>query len=160
MSEVKTEIQLRDEWMAEAKKITPETLPAFIEKLIKYPHDYGTICRAVAAGAIAGAYAVEHSPSGGITGFQGGCVMWDFISTWMSIDGPMRHIQYSDFLYPQYESKFQKTIDAETWKWIQEQAKERLAKETGDHINPAVIEHWKSIVDGKVPFGYMVANEH
>ena len=54
-----------------------------------------------------------------------------------------------------YEDKFQKTIGSDTFDALQNQAK-RLIETNGDHAHPAVIEHWKSIAAGKVPFGYVV----
>src|SRR5690349_20327046 len=56
---------------AHAPEMTLETLPEFLRHLTEdYHHDYGTICHALAAGAIATAYAMDRSPQGGITGFQ------------------------------------------------------------------------------------------
>ena len=57
-------------------------------------------------------------------------------------------------LYPQYEDKFEKTIRSNTWRALQEQAKKNL--EDSEHVHPAVIAHWESIVRGEVPFGYKV----
>lgn len=55
----------------------------FPKKLTEdYGHDYGTIGHAVAASAIGAATAVDHSPTGGITGFQAGAIMWEFIQHW------------------------------------------------------------------------------
>ena len=39
-------------WMVEAKAMTMENLPGFLEKLRSYDHDYGTICHAIAAAGI------------------------------------------------------------------------------------------------------------
>jgi hypothetical protein len=157
-------------WYVEAKKQTAETLPEFIRHLIEdYGHDYGTICHAIAAAAVAGAYAVEHSPVGGITGFQGGAVMWQFIAQWGGYeDKPLRLVNYSDLLYPQYADKFT-TISATTWEWAKKQAAEKLAEyeaepvyrneETGEtwpSVHPDVVRHWRSVAAGTVPFGLEV----
>jgi|WetSurMetagenome_2_1015567.scaffolds.fasta_scaffold187732_2 hypothetical protein len=152
--------KVQDEWYKEAKTITEETLPAFIHKLINdYVHDYGTICHAVAAAAIAGAYAIEHSPTGGITGFQSGAVMWEFVQEWLHERGkPLALVRYENMLYPQYQYKFEKIISQETWEWLQERAKRELNNTSNNTANPSVVSHWKDIVEGKVPFGYKVRN--
>jgi hypothetical protein len=159
--EITEKDRVQDEWYKEAKTITEETLPAFIHKLINdYVHDYGTICHAVAAAAIAGAYAIEHSPTGGITGFQSGAVMWEFVQEWLYERGkPLALVRYENMLYPQYDFKFEKVIDEDTWTWLQEQAKKELDNASIADVAPSVISHWKNIVAGKVPFGYKVKKE-
>ena len=88
----------------EARAQTVATLPEFVRKLTEdYSHDYGTICHAIAAAALAAAHAVDHSPAGGITGFQSGCIMWEFIQEWQHLRGkPLRLTNYEDMLFPQY----------------------------------------------------------
>lgn len=163
--QITEEMGVHKAWYEEARKITPETLPAFIKKLAEdYTHDYGTVCHAVAAAAIAGAQAINHSPSGGITGFQASCVMWEFIQKWMHLDGqPLQLVRYDNMLYPQYDHDFEKTITAETWKYLQEKAHEHLAATAGDGAGAGahsdVVAHWKSIADGNVPFGYSIKAE-
>lgn len=137
---------------AESKKMTIETLPVFLKKLTEeYGHDYGTICHAITAGALATARAIDRSPSGGITGFQAGCIMWDFIKHWMHYENPMRLVDFGDMLYPQHETKFTH-IKSSVWKWLQEKAKRNLKKES--QACPAVLKHWQKIADGVIPFGY------
>ncbi len=135
--------------------MTLDGLPAFIEKLAAHKHDYGTICRAIAAAGVAAAYAIERSPQGGITGFQAGCVLWDLIKGWdPSYEGkPVRLTHYSDMLYPQYADKF-RSITPETWEYLQSEAKKNLAEAANAHER--VRAHWQSIADGVVPFGYRV----
>lgn len=58
-------------------------------------------------------------------------------------------------LYPQYESKFDKIIDVESWDWLQRVAKKKLDDES-DECSESVKAHLKSIVDGNAPFGYRV----
>jgi len=71
---IREEDGIQKEWYEEARKMTVEQLPMFLKKLVEdYQHDYGTICHAVAAGALSAAHAVNHSPTGGITGFQPLC---------------------------------------------------------------------------------------
>lgn len=155
VEKITEEQNVHQAWYEEAKKVTVEALPEFVRKLTQdYGHDYGTICHAIAAAAVAAAHAVEHSPVGGITGFQGGAVMWEFIRHWQGIDGPTRLMQYDDMLFPQMEHKF-RAISAETWEHLQKKAKENLS---GDRAfaHPDVVAHWKSIAKGKVPFGFAV----
>lgn len=157
-SEFETEISLRNKWMARARKMTVAELPAFIQELIDFEHDYGTICRAIAAAAVGAAYAVESSPKGGITGFQSGCVMWDMITGWdATLEGrPLKLIDYNNMLYPQYADNFSQTISKDTWTYLQKKAKENLITEGHAHQN--VIAHWRKIASGIVPFGFKVVD--
>lgn len=158
------EMHLEKEWFEDAKKQTIETLPDFMNHVLNdYDHDYGTIVHAVSACAIASAYAANHSENGGITCFQAGCVMWDFIKQWMFSDNKcgLRIIDYDDMLYPQYNNKFcKKTIPSYAWKSLQKRANEFLEEtNNGEVAADEVIKHWQSIVDGKVPFGYTVEED-
>lgn len=141
-------------WYEDAKVQTVDTLPEFMRHLAEdYQHDYGTICHALAAVAIGAAWAMERTPQGGITGFQAGAVMWEFIRHWNhSGDNPMRLIDFGDLLYPQCSHKFV-TISSETWAWAQERAKTLLAEGRGV---PDVRAHWQSVANGVVPFGLTV----
>lgn len=157
MKTIHEEDETHKEWYVTAKKMTLDRLPAFLKELSEdYQHDYGTICHAIAAAAIAAANAIEHSPCGGITGFQESCVMWEFISNWDSSykDKPLRLLDYSNILYPQYATTFQ-TISKETWSWIQKEAAKKLSEDNED-VHPAVITHWKSLIEGEVPFNLSV----
>lgn len=150
-----TEQELRVLWREEADSQTLESLPGFLKKLSEYPHDYGTICVALGAGALGTCRAMDQAPSGGITGFQAGAVFWEFYRGWISCDdGPAKLVKYNDLLYPQYESEFEKTISEDTWKWLKEKAQENL--ENNNHAHPDVVAHWQSIVDGVIPFGFRV----
>lgn len=154
------ELALKKEWMAEARGMTLEKLPDFLKKLTEFDHDYGTICRAIAAGAIGTAHAMNKAPGGGITGFQAGCVMWDLITGWMSeYDGkPVRLVNYENMLYPQYQDKFEKLISIDTWEWLQSEAKKRL-ESSGEHMHERVLAHLDSIAAGNLPFGYGVKHD-
>lgn len=158
-------MKAHEKWYIEAKKATPKTLPKFIKHLTEdYNHDYGTICHAYTAAAIAAASAVDHSPAGGITGFQAGAIMWEFIRNWNHDDNKcgMVLIDYDNMLYPQYEYHFNKIISKDTWEAIQKEARVHLISDPNVpnlKAHPNVIAHWQSIVDGKVPFGYSVSEE-
>lgn len=153
------EIGLDKEWYAEAKEMTAEKLPEFIRHLTEdYSHDYGTIIKAMGAAAIAAVNAIDNSDQGGITGFQASCLNLEFLRNWYYTSNKcgLRLIDYDKMLYPQYYDRFN-TISATTWKKIQETAKTYL--NSYDLASDAVRKHWKSIVDGVVPFGYTVVED-
>ena len=158
------EQKIHEQWFADADKITLETLPEFLRHLMEdYKHDYGTICHALSAGAIATMWAMNNHPQGGITGFQSGAVLWGVIKNWSyrSNKTGLRLIDYDDLLYPQYEDKFSKTISPNIWELLQKEAQKRLDKDAVDTFNAAdsVVNHWKNIVAGVVPFGFKI-KEH
>lgn len=150
-----TEQEARKLWQEEAKTMTLEKLPAFMEKLATYAHDYGTICVAMGAAAVAAIKALEHSPTGGITGFQAGAVFWEFQRGWgvFGKDRPIRMLQYEYMLYPQYESDFSE-ISQGTWDWLKGEAAKKLIEmpSASSHVR----EHWQQIVEGNIPFGFHV----
>lgn len=148
-----TEAECREQWMRETRDLTLDTLPAFLEKLAAYPHDYGTICVALGAAAVAACRAMDRSDTGGITGFQAGAVFWEFAREWKGIKSA-RLLDYEDLLYPQHGYRFT-TITPETWATCQQAARENLTKNM-DHVHPDVWEHWVSIADGELPFGLTV----
>lgn len=160
------EMCLEKEWFAQAREQKLETLPAFMNHLLNdYGHDYGTICHAISACALAAAYAADNSAQGGITGFQAGAVMWDFVRQWSYSNNKttLRIIDYDNMLYPQYREYFEgRTISKSTWELIQNEAKRRLeeAKSRLDvgPVSEEVIEHWKNIVNGVIPFGFKIQN--
>ena len=116
---------------------------------------YGTAPRAIAQAVLATAWFL--SSDFGITGFQASFVMWDFIRDW-SYSGNecgMKIVDYDKMLYPQYDDHFEKTISKDVFEALQKTAKKNL-EEHSEHVHPAVLNHWKSIVNGNVPFGYTV----
>lgn len=166
----------KEAWSNEAKTQihTPEDLKKFADKLINHcnnlegPDFYEETANATASLAHA---AVEMCASQfGLTGFQVGCITWGIIDKLIlsEHDCGMKLVNYNDMIYPQYEDKFEKTLDKETWKALQEKAKEKYEENenelkklaNGDKIafpaHPNVAAHWKSIIDGNVPFGYTV----
>ena len=156
---VTEEMQPEKKWFAEAGKMTEEELPNFFARMIHgYNHDYGTACHAVAACALAAAWAACGDSDIGLSGFQAGFVMWDFIRNWTKTGNKcgLRLIDYDKMLYPQYASKFEKIIDKTTWATIQEEARKNLESDAGCE---SVREHWRKIVNGEVPFGYQVVEE-
>ena len=156
------EMHREKEWFEEAKQQTIETLPDFMERIMNgYDHDYGTVCHAVAACALAAVWAANKCDGGGITGFQASFVMWDFIMQWMypSNKCGLKLIDYDNMLYPQYAYRYEKLISPAVWNNLQREAKKNL-EEDDKYAFDCVTEHWKSIaVDGRVPFGYKVSDE-
>lgn len=148
-----------EEWRKEATKMTLNALPAFLNKLMNdYKHDYGTICHAISIGSIATMWAMNNEEQGGITGYQAGAIIRENVISWKRTelrDVPMRLLTFDNMLYPQYESNFEKTISKSTWKWLQLKAQENIDRGAAN-AHQTDYEHWKSIVNGKVPFGYIV----
>ena len=156
---VTEEMHPEKEWFEEARKIdTIDGLSSFIGHILyDYNHDYGTAAHAVSACALAAAHI--GCKSEGLTGFQAGFVMWDFVRQWLMIGNKcgLKMVDYDDFLYPQYGYKYEKTITKDIWRNIQKQAKENLEENKDAHEK--VREHWQSIVDGIVPFDYKVVDD-
>ena len=145
----------------EAREQTLETLLDFMRSiLIEKTHTYESIVDAIAACAIGAAWAADNSPEGGITGWQANFVMWSFIKEWMYRNNKcgLKIVDYDDMLFPQYSDHFKKTISKSVWEALQKEAKEQL-KISGNTAHPVVVAHWKSIVNGEVPFGYRVKEE-
>lgn len=156
MERITEDMHLEKEWFKKAKCMTLETLPAYLNELMNYEHDYGTICHAIASGAIATMWAMNNHENGNITGFQASCLLWDIIKQWSYTGNTvgLKITDYNEMLYPQYEHKFEKTISHSVWGSMVSQAKENLMSE--DFACEAVRNHWESIVNGEVPFGYKV----
>ena len=181
MQKITEEMRIHDEWYKESINITLETLPEFLRKLSEdYRHDYGTICYAISAAALAAARAMDKSPQGGITGFQASCIMWGFIKEWTGLKNePLKFIQFKDMLYPQNAIDFI-SISQDVWKWLQKTATEELRKilifkRFGKkeiifrrfnmsrkncaclrETTLSVFSHWKNIVNGNIPFGFII----
>lgn len=124
------EMRIHEKWFDEAQKQTVETLPEFVRHLVEdYEHDYGTICHAIAAAGLAGMYAVENSPTGGITGFQAGFCMWGIVRQWQYQNNKcgLRMLNYDDLLYPQHEDKF-KSISKGVLETVRREAAYKIAE--------------------------------
>ena len=122
-----------------------------------YNIGYGGSPRAIAQAALATAWYL--ADRFGITGFQAGATLWDFIEDWGSV-GELTNcaklVDYDNLLYPQYENKMtDKSISSDVWKNIQKAA-DKLLSDSKEYAHPDVVNHWQSIVDGKVPFGFYV----
>lgn len=155
------EFELRDELRNKRREIeTLEDLMGFLKHVEENcNYGYGEAPRAIAQACLAVGYYL--SDKFGITGFQAGCVMWDFIIDWLyrSNKAGLKLVDYDDMLYPQYRDKFEKTIRPDIWESIQKAAKENLEEDRGYPVHPNVQAHWESIVAGNVPFGYTVKDD-
>ena len=153
--------ELKKVWRAEAQKQNLATLPKFLRHLSEdYTHDYGTICHAMAIGGEAAMWAMNKGSQGGITGFQAGAVMWEFIRSWMfsSNKTGLRLTDNDHFLYPQYAYEFDRGMSKETWAALQKEAQTLLAANE-EFVAKSVMAHWQSIADGNIPFDYFVRTE-
>ena len=71
-------------------------------------------------------------------------------------------MSYNDLLYPHMDYKAT-TISPDTFKTLQEKAKERL-KESEDlgyihTVDKSVLERWNMIIDGKIPDGFQLKED-
>ena len=153
MSEFETKQELKDK--RENIKTFDDLINFLKDVEEHYNIGYGDAPRAIAQAALATAWYL--SGKFDITGFQAGATLGDFIEDWGGV-GKLTNcaklVDYDNLLYPQYEYKFDKSIDFKTWKNIQKAAKKLLSD--GVYANLDVKEHWRSIVKGKVPFGFHV----
>lgn len=124
------EMGLHDEWYKRAKNMNPDDFTEFFREMTEeYVHDYGTVCHAMAAIGLAAMFAFNNSDgaSGGITGFQAGCVMWQIIRhmNYENNKCGLRLLDMDNLLYPQYEYKFH-SIDSDIWKAVQKEAANKI----------------------------------
>ena len=156
MNNENREFEVKEQLEKERKDIKSfDDLVAFLQRVKDNCNTgYGTAPRAIAQAALATAWFL--SSDFGITGFQAGFVMWDFIRDWLYSGNKcgMKIVDYDEMLYPQYEYKYQKTISSDVFATLQKEAKKNL--EEREYAHPDVVKHWKSIADGNVPFGYVV----
>lgn len=150
----------REAWYKKAYEQTADTLGDFVKSVMAQDLDYGTVCEAVATCAIAAIHAANETENGGVTGFQMGAIMWQIIREMNYRDNAsgLKIINYDEMLFPQYEYHFDKKIRRDIWEALQAEAKRRLEDIPNKSypINPHIESHWKSIVDGKVPFGFTI----
>ncbi len=162
--EEETAKEVINQWKKESGEQSMETLPVFLNHLVNdYEHDYGTIVRAITAGMMATFSAINKSDQGGVSGFQASFIGWSMVDEFLHTGscGAML-VKFEDMLYPQYEEKFTRNeISKKLWKRLQEEANLKLvdAAVSPDMQNTKVVDHWKSIVAGVVPFGYTVKEE-
>jgi len=154
-----TSKEIFKEWREKAREQTLETLPKFLDHLMNdYGHDYGTICHALSIGSVATMWAMNNHEQGGVTGFQAGAIMWENIQNWETQyrGKPLRLVDYSKMLYPQYRRKFEKIISPNTMDYLTKIAKEKLVDFDG---SDDVKLHIEDIAMGHPPFDYRVMED-
>lgn len=153
------EFEVKEQLENERKDIKSfDDLVAFLQRVKDNCNTgYGTAPRAIAQAALATAWYL--ASDFGITGFQAGFVMWDFIRDWQYSDNKcgMKIVNYDDMLYPQYDHKFDKTISKDVFEELQKEARNNIREH--EYAHPDVMAHWESIVGGNVPFGYVIKDE-
>lgn len=155
-----TSKEIFEAWEQKTKSLkTIDDLSGFIKSLLdEYEHDYGTIIHACFHAMMATFRFMNNGPQGGVTGFQASCLGWMFVKNFIAMeDGPMKLLTFREMLYPAYADNFRKNISKDTWEFLQKEAKKNL--EDTEEAHPKVVEHWKSIVAGEVPFGFKVVEE-
>lgn len=102
-------LALYEEWKKKARECTPDTVGDFIRHLVDgHCHDYDSIATALSVAALAGAWAVERSKQGGLTGFQWGWASHRTVAM-MCYENSKFGIRIQDMdhlLYPQYAGNF------------------------------------------------------
>jgi len=147
----------RAEWYDRAREVTVETLPEYFAWLLDSGDvDYEDLAHMIGAAALAGAQAVDGSKHGGVSAAQGSRAMWCFVHAWLRSSNFLRMIDFGSMLFPQNHYLFDPTMPPEVWHWLQDQAAAHLADDFGIPPAERVAAHWRSIVDGRVPFGYTV----
>jgi hypothetical protein len=160
-----TEQELRDKWQKEARACaTKEDLIKLFDEIAAHKHDYGSIVVGCGAIALAAAHTMNRAPTcgGGITGFQAGCVMWEFVCSWTYENNKcgLRLIDYDNLCYPQYKDNFTKpSITKGVLEAVQKRCKELLKGEKGSGASDRVVAHWKAIAAGGVPFGLEIRED-
>lgn len=109
---------------------TQEGLIKYINNLVERKHDYGTCVYAMSMSAVATFNYVAGVL--GVTGFQASCADLDFLKRTRRMD-LFSIVNYDDFLYPQYEDSFNKTISKDTWKAIQDKAQKAIKKANAEY---------------------------
>lgn len=154
---------LVDLWKWQADRVkTPEQLAKFITKLSRRKHNYASIIHACYTAMLGALRVMDHGPQGGITGFQAGLLGWLLTDKFLNHPmpgSPMRLIKFSDMLFPQHKKDFAKYITPKQWKWVQQETRKLMRETRRGRVHTKVMEHWQSILSGKVPFGYRVREE-
>jgi len=159
----------KEDWMEKAKTISnSKELEAFADRLVRHCSNEFEIDfyeeSANSTSALAYAAIEMMARQYGLSNFQISCIMWEIIDKLVleKHDVGMQLVNYNNMLYPQYEYRFEKTISKECWEVMQKKAKELIENDKTDPYVKAsskVLEHWKKIAGGEVPFGYTVSNK-
>lgn len=146
-------------WYKDAEKQTLETLPLFMNHVLNdYQHDYGTICKAIAACGAGAMHAAIKTTHDYISGFQATSINWEVLKAWggLKTHTCAKIINFDDMVFPHNQHRFAKTISKETWDSVQDYAKAILSDADNFGFHPKVKAHLESIVAGNIPFGYII----
>jgi len=142
-------------WRDEAKKckLDDGSLMKFLEKLASFNHGYSSIAYAMACAASAAAWAIEHSPQGGMTGFQWGhgSLMALRLLNYENNELGFRVQDFDNLLYPQYSHHFTGIdITRKLADKLSETARKNLeSRDTPVHEN--VKAWWTRLANGDFP---------
>lgn len=156
IDDVENNLKIYDEWFKKAEKVELDTLMTFIRGIMDgYEHNYESYVYACTACAIATTFACGTELSGAQAGFI--AKLYPLYFYYVDNKSGVGFKNYDLMLYPQYQYHFEKRLTPKTWKMLQEMAKTEYEKhKEDDNIPWHVKAHWKSIIDGQVPFGYEV----
>ncbi len=162
MKVITEEMEIHEEWYKEAREVkNNEEMNDFIQdKLLNYSHDYGTICHAIASSMIATMTAMNNDKrQGGITAFQASCIVQQVLMKVIFTGNKIgvRILDLEHLMYPQYSYEFEKIISYDTWEKLQNESKKALEVSLG--ANQEVRDHWQSIVNGNLPFGFILRDK-
>ena len=157
-------------WYQQAREQTLDTLPEFINELANHVQTNNST-HAIAAACIGTAWAMNASNGYRIPHIVIANVarIFNRLLAYRESKCGIKTIDYDYMLYPYYNDVFT-TIPEDTWRAIQTEA-QRLLDTTNHetwtdddgatHIPPdqEIFDHWQSIVDGRVPFGFRVKEE-
>lgn len=139
--------------MREAKVPTPKTtkeLAAYVNTLVRQPHDYGTCVYAMSMAAVA---AFNHvADKLGVTGFQASCADLDIVRRLRRWDGPFMVVNLADHMYPQYDlcGSVAKAI-ADNAEWFRTEAAKQLTDQSEAFpAHPNVVAHWRRLAETPV----------
>lgn len=136
------------QWYDNAKNMTLDNLPYFINHLTQdYTHDYDTVVHAISAAMLATMNAMNNAPGFGITGYQASFIMWEMVHniSFRHNKTGLKIVDYDNFLCPQYNYLFEKTINKNTWVSLQRQAADYIKH--NDYAKEAYakeLEEWES----------------
>lgn len=152
------ELDFRKKYEGKENISTMKEFQDLFDEALKDANDYGSIVVCCALMMNAAFNLVNRSSSGGITGFQAGCLMWEMVKKYgtFSENAPLSIVDWNNLLYPQYSDQFV-TISRATLERVQENAKKKLEQLKGDEFcSPVVLAHLQSVAGGKAPFGLRV----
>jgi len=131
-------------WIEKGQNTKIGNFQEFLNDMIEnIPVSYGNVVysTAIASSTIAHILSSHY----GITGFQAGCVQWEWIRQWgiFSSEVGLRMLNYQDMCYPQHESSFT-TISKDTFERMQTFCQDRIEKSNQDYETyKETLSEWK-----------------